>query len=126
MKMNKAAKKHKRSPCPISIGLENFGDKWTLLIIRDLLYANKRFKDLENSSEHIPTNLLASRLKMLEQNGIITKELYQEKPKRYEYKLLEKGRDMIPVLQSVAKWAIKHVDDTYRPNDKFWNLTPGK
>jgi len=110
----------KRSICPISIGLEQFGDKWTLLLIRDLMFGAKRFKDFETRPEKIPTNILASRLKMLEQNGLVEKNLYQERPKRYEYSLLDKGRDVIPVLQTIAKWSIKHDDESYQPSEKFW------
>lgn len=114
----------KRSGCPISCALEAFGDKWTILIIRDLLAEPKRFKDFENSPEHIPTNILASRLKKLEHLGFIDRELYQEKPKRYEYSLRQKGRDMIPILQSMAKWAMKYECDVGSPPDRFWHMTP--
>ena len=122
-KDNKRGKtRAKRSACPISIGLEQFGDKWTLLLIRDLMFGAKRFKDFETGPERIPTNILASRLKMLEQNGLIDKQLYQERPKRYEYSLLDKGRDVIPVLHTVAKWSIKHDDESYQPSEKFWTV----
>ena len=90
-KLNVKRKNNRRSGCPISIGLESFGDKWTLLLIRDLISGAKRFKDFETGMEGIPTNILASRLKTLEEKGIIEKSLYQERPKRYEYKMLQKG-----------------------------------
>ena len=112
-----------RSLCPISKALDVVGDKWTLLLIRDLLFSSKKFKDFENSPEHIPTNILASRLKKLEQFGFIKRTLYQEKPKRYEYSLLQKGRDLIPVLQGIAEWANKYCDGAGRPPEKFWDLT---
>ncbi len=112
--------KAKRSACPVSIGLEQFGDKWTLLLIRDLIFGAKKFKDFEAGSEKIPTNILASRLKMLEHNGLIEKKIYQERPKRYEYSLLEKGRDVIPVLHSVAKWSIKYDKESFEPPERFW------
>lgn len=117
-------KNNRRSGCPISIGLESFGDKWTLLLIRDLISGGKRFKDFETGSEGIPTNILASRLKTLEKRGIIEKNLYQERPKRYEYKMLQKGWDMIPVLQEVARWTDKYCEDCSKPPAFFWDLTP--
>jgi DNA-binding HxlR family transcriptional regulator len=106
-----------RSRCPVSCILEIIGDKWTLLVVRDLLFDNHTFKDLQSSPEKIPTNILADRLKRLEHSGLVRRELYQERPKRYAYYLTEKGQDLGPVMQSMMVWSNKHIPDTYKLED---------
>ncbi len=98
-----------RSPCPISNALDIFGDKWTLLVIRDLLLGHSRYRELAGSPEKIPTNLLADRLKRLEAAEIVRKTPYQERPVRYAYELTDKGRDLLPVLMAMAKWSEKYL-----------------
>jgi DNA-binding HxlR family transcriptional regulator len=94
-----------RSRCSIARSLELMGDKWTLLIIRDLLWHGKQtFLDLQASEEHIPSNLLAQRLKRLETLGILHREAYQLRPVRYRYILTEDGRSLEPVLLEIMKW----------------------
>lgn len=104
-----------RSNCPISCSLDLLGDKWTLLVIRDLLLGKKRFQEFLKSPERIATNILADRLKKIEAAGLITQQTYQQKPVRYEYVLTKKGEDLKPVLQSLAKWGI-----TYYPGTKIF------
>ena len=108
---NKTAKGFKRSKCPVSCILEIIGDKWTMLVIRDLFFDKHTFKELQASPENIPTNILADRLKRLENNDLIRKELYQEKPKRYAYYLTDKGMDLLPIMQSMMDWSNKHIPD---------------
>lgn len=97
--------KPKRSECPIAKTLDILGDRWTLLLIRDLLYLKKsRYRDFLVSPEGIPTNILAERLKRLELAGVISKSLYSEHPPRYEYKLTEKGLNLKPVVDAVIQW----------------------
>jgi DNA-binding HxlR family transcriptional regulator len=110
-----------RSGCPITNGLDIFGDKWTLVVIRDLLCGKKIYSELANSPEKIPTNRLAERLKKLESEGIVEKIQYQSNPKRYEYLLTKKGKDLLPVLQEIAKWGNKYIEGTYVPPDWFMN-----
>lgn len=98
-----------RSHCPVTNGLDVFGDKWTLLIVRDLVLGKTRYGEFAQSPESIPSNILADRLKRLEIAGIVVKRAYCEKPVRYEYSLTEKGRDLVPVLEAMADWALKHV-----------------
>jgi DNA-binding HxlR family transcriptional regulator len=105
-----------RSPCPIAAGLDIFGDRWTLLVVRDLFYGSRLYGELANSKETIPTNLLADRLKRLEEYGLITRELYQEKPKRYAYELTDAGRQLKPVLQSMAAWGAANRPGTRKVN----------
>jgi DNA-binding HxlR family transcriptional regulator len=97
-----------RSCCPITNGLDIFGDKWTLLIIRDLVLGKKRYQDLISSPEKIASNILADRLKKLETASLITRRVYQQKPVRYEYVLTEKGQDLKPVLEAISRWAREH------------------
>ena len=98
-----------RSSCPVANLLDLVGDKWTLLIVRDLFLGKIRFGEFARSPEGIPSNILANRLKRLEQAGIVTKFRYCDKPARYQYELTDKGRDLLPVLESMAAWALKHV-----------------
>ena len=94
-----------RSECLLGRSLEIFGDKWTLLIIRDIAYGKATFSELEASEEKITTNILTNRLKRLVEFEIISKELYQEKPKRYKYLLTPKGLSLLPVLREIVNWA---------------------
>lgn len=108
-----------RSGCPIVNGLDIFGDKWTLIVIRDLLCGKETYSELTDSPEKIPTNRLADRLKMLEAHNMLVKEQYQSKPKRYKYVLTAKGRETLPILQQIAKWGNKYVEGTWVPPEWF-------
>ena len=89
-----------RSPCPIANTLDILGDKWTLLVVRDLLFLGKRlYGEFMQSGEGIPTNILADRLKRLEETGLVTKEPYQSNPIRHQYRLTRKGAELFPVLR---------------------------
>ena len=77
----------RRSPCPIASTLDVIGDKWSLLVIRDMLHGKRTYGELLDSPEGIPTNILADRLKRLEDVGIIVSSVYQERPVRYAYAL---------------------------------------
>ncbi|SEP19098.1 DNA-binding transcriptional regulator, HxlR family [Nitrosovibrio sp. Nv6] len=101
-----------RSQCPITNGLDIFGDKWTLLIIRDLVLGKRRYQELISSPENIASNILAHRLKRLEVAGLVTRRAYQQKPERYEYVLTEKGKDLRPVLEAISRWGTKHYPGT--------------
>lgn len=113
-----------RSKCPLSIALELIGDKWSLLIVRDLCMGKSKYGDFQSSPEGIPTNILANRLRQLEENGIVLKEPYQNKPTRYAYFLTEKGADLLPVLQQLAIWTKKYVPDCLNPPEIFSQITP--
>lgn len=107
------AKTFKRSPCPVASLLDIVGDKWTLLVVRDMTMGKKIYSEFMTSPENIPTNILADRLKRLEKDGIIKKQAYQQKPVRYEYLLTEKGEDLKLVMRSMVKWSNKHIPGTY-------------
>lgn len=85
--------------------------------MRDLYFDNHAFKELQASPEKIPTNILANRLKRLEQSGLVRRELYLQKPKRYAYYLTEKGCDLEPVMHSLMVWSNKYIPDTYKMED---------
>src|SRR5271168_4961621 len=74
-----------RSPCPVACSLDLFGDRWTLLVIRDLFWGKTRFGEFEASPEGIPTNILAERLQRLEAAGLVGRKAYQSNPPRYAY-----------------------------------------
>ncbi|MBX2844443.1 MAG: helix-turn-helix transcriptional regulator [Flammeovirgaceae bacterium] len=102
-------KKESRSGCSINLALEVFGDKWTLLIIRDIMLGNKRhFREILKSDEKISTNILTDRLNMLEEQGIITKQSDSSHKQKFIYSLTEKGIDLLPVITSIAHWSLKH------------------
>lgn len=102
----------RRSLCPISGMLDIVGDKWTLLVVRDLFLNRKRYADFLASPEHIPTNILADRLKRLEEAGLVKRELYQENPPRAEYFLTRKGADLLPLLRAMREWGKQHFPET--------------
>ena len=101
-----------RSPCAVACTLDLVGDKWSLLVVRDLLRGNVTYGELQNSPEGIPTNILADRLKRLEQAGLIGKSVYHEHPVRYVYGLTEKGRALSDVLSALVRWGKKHIPGT--------------
>jgi DNA-binding HxlR family transcriptional regulator len=104
-----------RSTCPIAAVLDILGDKWTLLVIRDLFLGKHRYGEFATSPEGIPTNILADRLKRLETAGIIRKELYQTNPPRGEYFLTTKGADLGRVLAAMRKWAEQYLSGVISP-----------
>ncbi|MGS2761417.1 winged helix-turn-helix transcriptional regulator [Sinomicrobium sp. M5D2P9] len=99
----------KRSDCPLSCSLDVFGDKWSLLIIRDLIFGNKcTYNDFLKSAEGIATNILATRLKDLEENGIIEKSAHPDSKAKKLYRLTPKGIDLLPILMEVYIWSEKY------------------
>ena len=98
-----------RSECPLSYSLDVFGDKWSLLIIRDLMFSNKcTYNDFIKSDEGIATNILAARLKSLEENGIIDKLEHPDSKAKKLYKLTNKGIELLPTYQtSQGLWVLK-------------------
>ena len=105
-----------RSTCPIANVLDIVGDKWTLLVVRDLLVLGKRrYGEFQNSPEAIPTNILAERLKRLEAAGLIKKEFYQDNPPRAEYLLTRKGADLGPILRAMGEWGQRYIPGVVIP-----------
>lgn len=103
----------KRSDCPISSSLDIFGDRWSLLIVRDLmLHKSRTYGDFTKSEEKIATNILANRLQLLEDNGIIIKLPYPDNKVKGLYRLSTKGVDLIPALIEIAIWGGKYLSDS--------------
>jgi DNA-binding HxlR family transcriptional regulator len=103
-----------KSLCPINLSLEVFGDKWSLLIIRDLMFMGKRhFRELLQSEERIASNILTDRLLMLEREGIVTKAGDPNHKLKYIYSLTKKGIDLVPIMAEIGAWGMKH-----QPYDK--------
>ncbi|MBI3278539.1 MAG: helix-turn-helix transcriptional regulator [Acidobacteria bacterium] len=101
--------KRRRSGCPVSISLEILGDRWSLLIIRDLMVRGfTTFKQFQESGEGIATNILADRLRKLEKAGIVTVEVGKTDARRLNYRLTEKGIDLAPVLFELLVWGARH------------------
>lgn len=98
-----------RSHCPQNLALEVIGDKWTLLIIRDIMINNKRyFREFLNSEEKIASNILSNRLQALEKEGIIHKKSDSQHKQKVIYLLTQKGIDLFPILMENARWSMKY------------------
>lgn len=102
----------RRSVCAIACSLDLVGDKWSLLVVRDLMHGKSTFKELTESPERIPTNLLADRLKRLQDAGVIVASRYQDRPPRYAYELSDKGRELGAILKAFVQWGKKHIPGT--------------
>ena len=109
-------KQHRRSDCPINFALETFGDSWSLLIVRDIVYFGKKtYREFLESDEGIATNILASRLAQLEQKGLLLKKPHERDRRKEVYVLTEKGLDLLPILLEMAGWSAQHDPQTAAP-----------
>jgi DNA-binding HxlR family transcriptional regulator len=106
------AKPLARSACAIANSLDIVGDKWSLLVVRDLFHGKRTYGELALSPERIPTNILADRLKRLESAGIVASTPYQKRPVRYAYTLTPKGRALGEVLLAFVRWGKQHIEGT--------------
>jgi DNA-binding HxlR family transcriptional regulator len=110
-----AARPPLRSPCPLGGALDLMGDRWTLLVVRDLLFYDKRrFADFLASAEGIATNILADRLERLERCGLVRRRLYRRHPPREEYEPTARCRELVPVLRELIAWSKRHVPGVAR------------
>ena len=109
----------RRSICPVANTLDRIGDKWSLLLVRDMLAGKSTYGDFLESPEGIPTNILADRLKRLEQSGIVQRSAYQQHPVRYAYTLTAKGKQLARVLRAMAEWGLENIPGTRK------EITPG-
>ena len=108
-----------RSGCPIATTLDIVGDKWTLVILRDMLNGKSKFIEFLDSPERITTNVLTDRLARMIRSGLVKKTLYNARPKRYAYELTDSGQDLLPVVQEMCVWANKHIPETWVPPASF-------
>jgi len=124
MKQNK---KKYRSHCPINFAQETFGDKWSLLIIRDLMFKGKKYYgELLASDEKISTNILADRLEKLETNGLITKAIDKKNNSKKIYALTQKGIDLLPMLLEMIAWSARYDANTGTPAEFLMRLNKDK
>ncbi len=107
--MKRNSESGRRSDCPLSIALEIFGDKWTLLILRDLMLKRlQTFKEFQESGEQIATNVLADRLQRLQKQGLVTGERSTCDARVVTYRPTAKGLDLLPVLVEIVLWSARH------------------
>ncbi|HYB42741.1 MAG TPA: helix-turn-helix domain-containing protein [Candidatus Methylomirabilis sp.] len=95
--------------CPVAKALELIGDRWTLLVVRDLLAGTRRFQDLTRSLPGIAPNILSDRLKLMERHGLIARRFYSDHPPRAEYALTGKGKELGTIVGAIAAWGSRHV-----------------
>jgi DNA-binding HxlR family transcriptional regulator len=101
-----------RSPCPVASCLDLFGDKWTLLLIRDMACGKTQFKEFSQSPEKIATNILTDRLQKLTEAGLIETQDLEGTPGRQGYRLTKRGMSLLPILEAMKKWGLKHIPGT--------------
>jgi DNA-binding HxlR family transcriptional regulator len=101
--------------CPVARSLDLLGDRWTLLLVRDLLKGRGRFRDLLASLPGIAPNILSDRLKLLEEHGVVTRRFYSDHPPRAEYLLTERGRELGVVIGALASWGARHAGSPFTP-----------
>jgi len=107
-----------RSNCPINFAVETFGDKWTLLVIRDLMFKGKRhYSDFLASDEKISTNILADRLQKLETKGVVSKSVDPESASKFIYSLTVKGQALLPTMVEMTAWSAQYDSLTNTPED---------
>lgn len=105
----------RRSRCPVSCTLDVLGDRWSLLVVRDLLRGKHRFGEFTASAEGIPTNILAERLRRLKTKGIIRSRRYTGAPPRVEYHLTAKGEALRPIVRAMVDWGVQHAGGAVPP-----------
>lgn len=108
----KPASADRRSPCPIACSLDILGDRWTLLIVRDMILGAQRFKEFLSAPEGIPTNILTERLARLSSHGVIESTPAADGSRHPAYKLTSKGKALLPLLQAMRDWGLKWEEGT--------------
>lgn len=97
------------SNCPIARTLDLIGERWTILLLRDLFqHGPRRFQDFQESFAGLAPNTLSARLRLLEDSGLVQRQVYNDRPQRLEYVLTEKGTSLAPVLRAMRSWGEKH------------------
>jgi DNA-binding HxlR family transcriptional regulator len=112
MKKKASRAGERRSDCAIACSLDLIGDRWTLVVVRDLLRGMSRYGEFLAGEEGIPTNILAERLVRLEQGRLVTKVPYQKNPVRWSYQLTAKGRGLAPIIGAIALWGHRNIPGT--------------
>ena len=103
------ARSYRQKSCPVARTLDIIGERWTILLLRDLfLQGPRRFQDFQESLAGVAPNTLSSRLKAMEEQGLIARRFYSDHPPRVEYHLTEKGKSLGPVLKALRDWGQRH------------------
>ncbi len=97
--------------CPVARTLDIIGDRWTMLIVRDLFLGETRFNQFLASSPGLPPKLLADRLKKLVEHGLVQRAIYSQHPLRAEYRLTEDGQSLAPIVEAIVRWGLDHCFD---------------
>ncbi len=113
-----------RSDCPIASALDLIGDRWTMLVLRDMFFGAARFSDFVAKPEGIKRNILTDRLRRMEATGLIKREAYSDHPPRFHYQLTEKGAQLLPTVQALAAWGAAHLDHSYAPPVSLMQAIP--
>lgn len=108
-----------RSGCPVATAMDFLGDRWTLVLVRDMILGKARFAEFLDSPERITTNVLTERLASMEREKLVERVPYSQRPLRYEYRLTEKGRALWPILQDICRWANRFMPETWVPPQSF-------
>jgi DNA-binding HxlR family transcriptional regulator len=111
-------------PCPIAASLELVGERWALLVVREIALGSTRFGDIVRGTG-APRDRIAARLKTLEAAGVIGRTAYQDRPERYDYHLTESGQDLLSVLDALLAWGDKHAvaPDDPRRRERYRRLS---
>jgi DNA-binding HxlR family transcriptional regulator len=116
--MGKPKSDCRQSGCPVAFTLDNFGDKWSILVIRDMILNGKKYySEFLESPERIASNILADRLKRLEEVGVVTKSPNPENQKKYIYELTQKGIDLLPLVLEAIIWGSQYVPENSTPKE---------
>jgi len=103
------ANSYQQEHCPVARALDMIGERWTILVLRDLLLQGpRRFQDFQESLAGVAPNTLSARLKALEAHGLITRRIYSDHPPRLEYQLTKKGKSLGPVLKALREWGQRY------------------
>ncbi|MGD9906641.1 MAG: winged helix-turn-helix transcriptional regulator [Dehalococcoidia bacterium] len=105
----------RRSRCPVSCTLDVLGDRWSLLVVRDLFRGKHRYSEFAASPERIPSNILAERLRRLKARGIVRSRRYSGAPPRVEYHLTAKGEALRPIIRAMVDWGVRHAGGVVPP-----------
>lgn len=104
------AKSYRIDDCPVARTLDLIGERWTILLLRDLLlHGSRRFQDFQTALPGVAPNILSARLKSMEESGLVQRSLYSEHPPRLQYLLTDKGRSLGPVVKAMRDWGNKHL-----------------
>ena len=105
------AKSYDLADCPVARTLDVIGERWTLLLLRDLfLHGPRRFQDFQEALPGVAPNTLSARLKALEANGVVERRQYSDHPVRLEYRLTDRGKSLGPIMKALRDWGTRHTE----------------